>query len=41
MELNKILEREKRIGLYNDCLKFLKTRVNLDLASFKEDIWSH
>ena len=41
MELNKILEREKRIDLYNDCLKFLKTRVNLDLASFKEDIWSH
>ena len=41
MELNKILEREKRIDLYNDCLKFLKTRVSLDLASFKEDIWSH
>jgi ribonuclease D len=41
LELNKILEREKRIDLYNDCLKFLKTRVNLDLASFKEDIWSH
>ncbi len=40
-ELNKILKREKRIDLYNDCLKFLKTRVNLDLASFKEDIWSH
>ncbi len=40
-ELNKILVRENRIDLYNDCLKFLKTRVNLDLASFKEDIWSH
>ena len=40
-ELNKILKREQRIDLYNDCLKFLKTRVNLDLASFKEDIWSH
>ena len=40
-ELNKILIREKRIDLYKDCLKFLKTRVNLDLASFKEDIWSH
>tara|TARA_B110001452_G_scaffold184108_1_gene154760 strand:+ start:213 stop:824 length:612 start_codon:yes stop_codon:yes gene_type:complete len=40
-ELNKILIREKRIDLYNDCLKFLKTRVDLDLASFKEDIWSH
>jgi ribonuclease D len=40
-ELNKILIRENRIKLYEDCLKFLKTRVDLDLASFKEDIWSH
>jgi ribonuclease D len=40
-ELNKILERENRIELYKDCLKFLKTRVNLDLALFKDDIWSH
>jgi len=40
-ELNKILERENRIELYRDCLKFLKTRVDLDLALFKDDIWSH
>ena len=40
-ELNKILIRENRIDLYKDCLKFLKTRVNLDLALFKEDIFSH
>ena len=40
-ELNKILVREKRIDLYNDCLKFLKTRVDLDLALFKDDIWAH
>ncbi len=40
-ELNKILIREKRIDLYKDCLKFINTRVHLDLASFKEDIWSH
>ena len=40
-ELNKILKRENRIDLYKDCLKFLKTRVNLDLALFKDDIWSH
>ena len=40
-ELNKILEREYRMELYQDCLKFLKTRVELDLALFKEDIWSH
>ena len=40
-ELIKILDREKRIELYKDCLKFLNTRVELDLALFKDDIWSH
>ena len=40
-ELLKILGREKRIQLYKSCLKFLKTRVELDLALFKDDIWSH
>ncbi|MDB3938957.1 ribonuclease D [Candidatus Pelagibacter sp.] len=40
-KLNEILERENRIDLYKDCLKFLKTRVKLDLALFKDDIWSH
>ena len=39
--LVKILERERRINLYNDCLKFLNTRVELDLALFRDDIWSH
>ena len=41
MELEKILKRENRIKLYKDCLSFLKTRVDLDLALFKDDIWSH
>ena len=40
-ELNKILEREKRIELYKNCLAFLKTRVELYLALFKDDIWAH
>ncbi len=40
-ELNKILIRENRVKLYKDCLNFLKTRVDLDLALFKDDIWSH
>ena len=40
-KLTDILEREKRISLYHDCLNFLKTRVDLDLALFKDDIWSH
>ena len=40
-ELYKILKRENRVKLYEDCLKFLKTRVDLDLALFKDDIWAH
>ena len=40
-KLEKILERENRMQLYKDCLKFLKTRVDLDLALFRDDIWSH
>ena len=40
-KLKKILERENRMELYIDCLKFLKTRVDLDLALFRDDIWSH
>ena len=39
--LKKILEREKRLELYNNTIKFINTRVDLDFASFKEDIWSH
>ena len=40
-ELNKILERENRSELYYNCLKFLQTRVDLDLALFKDDVWAH
>ena len=40
-ELFKILTRENRVDLYKNCLKFLKTRVDLDIALFNEDIWSH
>ena len=40
-QLENILIREKRFELYKDTMKFIKTRVNLDLASFKDDIWSH
>ena len=39
--LNKILEREKRKTLYDRTIKFINTRVDLDLASFRDDIWSH
>ena len=41
-ELNKILVREKRMELYKESLKFLKVRVELDIAGYeKTDIWSH
>ena len=39
--LKKILEREKRMVLYENTIKFINTRVELDFASFKEDVWSH
>ena len=39
--LFKILEREKRLNLYKSAIEFINTRVELDFASFKEDIWSH
>ena len=35
MIIEKNIGRENRIQLYKDCLKFLKTRVDLDLALFK------
>ena len=39
--LKTILERESRIDLYKSTIKFINARVDLDFASFKEDIWSH
>ena len=40
-KLNEILSREKRLDLYKNCLNFVNTRVDLDLASFKDDVWAH
>ncbi len=40
-ELNKILIRENRMELLDKCLKFIKTRVDLDLSDYKNDIFSH
>jgi len=39
--LEQILVREDRIELYKKTIKFINTRVDLDFASYKEDIWSH
>ncbi len=41
LELEKMLIREKRIEIFNKCLEFLDTRVELDQKGFKEDIFEH
>tara|TARA_B100002019_G_scaffold288362_1_gene301850 strand:+ start:604 stop:1221 length:618 start_codon:yes stop_codon:yes gene_type:complete len=40
-KLKDILIRENRYHLYEQSIKFIHTRVDLDLALFTEDIWSH
>ena len=39
--LKEILIRENRYELYNKAINCIHTRVDLDLALFTEDIWSH
>ena len=39
--LEKILIREDRLNIYKEVVKFVPTRVKLDLASFRDDISSH
>ena len=40
-ELEKMLKRENRMELFNNCIKFLDTRINLDQSGFKFDILEH
>ena len=40
-ELEKMLIREKRMNIFNRCLSFLDTRVELDQNGFKFDIFEH
>ena len=40
-ELETMLIREKRIKIFQRCLEFLDTRVELDQKGFKEDIFEH
>ena len=40
-ELEKMVVREKRIDIFNECLNFLDTRVELDQNGFKFDIFEH
>ena len=41
IELEKMLVRENRIDIFNECLTFLDTRVALDQNGFKFDIFEH
>ena len=40
-ELHKMLVRENRLELYENSIKFLKTRIKLDQSGFTEDIFQH
>ena len=40
-ELYKMLVRENRLELYENCILFLKTRIKLDQSGFTEDIFQH
>ena len=40
-ELEKMLKRENRMGLFENCIRFLDTRVELDQNGFKFDIFEH
>ena len=40
-ELNKILIREGRMNIYKESLKYIKIRVDLDLALIHQDVWGH
>ena len=39
--LEDMLVREKRMDIFNKCLDFLDTRVELDQKGFREDIFEH
>ena len=41
IELEKMLLRENRMKIFNNCLNFLDTRVELDQNGFKFDIFEH
>ena len=41
LELEKMLKRENRMELFENCIKFLDTRIKLDQSGFKFDIFEH
>ena len=41
LELEKMLKRENRMDLFENCIRFLDTRIELDQNGFKFDIFEH
>ena len=39
--LHKMLVRENRLKLYENCVQFLKTRIKLDQSGFTDDLFQH
>ena len=39
--LEKMLVRENRVELFENCMKFLPTRIKLDELLFTEDVFMH
>jgi ribonuclease D len=39
--LQKMLVRENRVELFENCMKFLPSRIKLDEKLFTEDIFAH
>jgi len=39
--LHKMLVRENRLKLYENCVQFLKTRIKLDQSGFADDLFQH
>jgi len=39
--LCKMMEREGKIEIYNECIKFLPTRIKLDLTEYNDDPFQH
>ncbi len=40
-KLTKMLEREKRIDIFNQCMKVIPTLVDMEIAGYKLNIFEH
>ena len=40
-KLTKMLEREKRIDFFNQCMRVIPTLVDMEIAGYKLNIFEH